>query len=161
MNIIRSAYSVFPNETYGFLYGHTEITNSQVYHIIESALPLQEIKRTPKNVHGNSKEEKRLLWGPKNLEELIGDFHSHPDHMYSISETDIKDTSEDSPIYLIISIRKIERHRPFTHTEFGICGNLNNSNMRIGLRGYYYTKKGVKVAKLRVRKDVLRDIFRM
>jgi len=160
LNIIRSAYAVYAKETYGNLYGHLEETPFNTYYIVESAIPLQTIERTYDCVYENAKEEKRLSILP-NLEQLIGNFHSHPNYRCSLGKFDRKTIVSKPSIYLIISITRSKRSRPFTSTTLGIHGDLKESDIHIGLRGYACKNGKIKVARLKIKKNILKNIFRI
>jgi len=154
--ILRSVYeTVRKSESFGYLFGEIyEKRNKHINWIVESAIPVQIVKRVPQSIYCDDETEKRCKMPV--ITENIGDFHSHIPYRilqndglrtempgeYRISETDEKELSPDK-ISLIVGLKKVKKMGLLVDDPFLISGYLRDNKIlyRIDMGGYYFNKR--------------------
>ncbi len=153
--ILRSVYeTVRKSESFGYLFGEVhEKRDKSVDWIVESAIPVQIIKRVPQSIYCDDETEKRYKMPV--ITENIGDYHSHIPCIvqenyvkrempgeYRPSKEDEKELSPDK-ISLIVGLKRVKKMGLLVDDLFLISGYLrdNKTLYRIDMGGYYFNKR--------------------
>ncbi|HRZ85357.1 MAG TPA: hypothetical protein P5277_01120 [Candidatus Paceibacterota bacterium] len=141
--IIRSAYETLHVECQGVLFGIQKENKDNLVWIVESAHPIQLVKRYNKKTEPLIGSERGLC---SLITEKIGDFHLHPSQKnnpgrMALSKTDINGLKENSPgIEILLALKHVKTRKKLKEKPLLISGYLceDNQTYNINMGVYHY-----------------------
>jgi hypothetical protein len=171
--LVRGGIEAHHYEAFAYLYGRAEGEIVKIDHAQFS----QTARRKPTKIYLSGKFERRMDWVPKDLEHVVGDFHTHApwwnnesrhQPILAVGEGDeaaMREGDYPEHVALIMTIKQVRACRKPHITDTRISGTVivDNTKYNIALAGYYLdngVRDGrIRRAELQVQKETLDAIF--